>query len=102
MKFYLVAFSTVFALFWDEAMIGLITFLTGTKVNPLFSIAWVIISGFLTSLLVSYHVPAEYRIVTIVLITFAVMFSINGYVKKEKYINSDNDSVENTIKYNIM
>lgn len=80
MKFYLVAFATLFAMFWDELIITLITLVMGKQVNRVFMIGWMICSGILSSVLVSYHVPVEYRLVTVVLITFAVVFSLQGYL----------------------
>jgi hypothetical protein len=80
MKFYLVAFATLFAMFWDEVVISLITLVLGKKVNRVFMIGWMICSGVLSSILVSYHVPIEYRVLTVVLITVAVVFSLQGYL----------------------
>jgi hypothetical protein len=80
MKFYLVAFATLFAMFWDEVVISLITLVLGKKVNRVFMIGWMICSGILSSILVSYHVPIEYRVLTVVLITVAVVFSLQGYL----------------------
>jgi hypothetical protein len=80
MKFYLVAFATLFAMFWDEVVISLITLVMGRKVNRVFMIGWMICSGILSSILVSYHMPIEYRVLTVVLITVAVVFSLQGYL----------------------
>lgn len=80
MKFYLVAFATLFAMFWDELVITIITLVMGKQVNRVFMIGWMICSGILSSVLVSYHVPVEYRLTTVVLITFAVVFSLQGYL----------------------
>lgn len=93
MKYYLVAFATLFAMFWDEVVISLITMVMGKKVNRLFMVGWMICSGILTSVLVSYHVAVEYRVLTVVLITFAVVFSLQGYlVSKDEDVNKDNDA----------
>jgi hypothetical protein len=80
MKFYLVAFATLFAMFWDEVVISVITLVMGKKVNRVFMIGWMICSGILSSILVSYHVSVEYRLLTVILITFAVVFSLQGYL----------------------
>lgn len=89
MKFYLVAFATLFALFWDEMVITLVTLVMGKNVNRAFMIGWMICSGILSSILVSYHVPIEYRVLTVVLVTFAVLFSLQGYMLTTK--NNDEE-----------
>lgn len=90
MKFYIVAFATVFAMFWDEAAIILVTAIAGRKLNSLFIIVWMICSGLLTSVLIAYHVSAEYRVLTIVMLTFAVFFSLQGYLATERNKHSNN------------
>lgn len=94
MKYYLVAFATLFAMFWDEVVITLITMVLGKQVNKLFMVGWMICSGILTSVLVSYHVPMEYRVLTIILITFAVVFSLQGYLASD---SSKDDNHEKTV-----
>lgn len=81
MHYYIVALATVFALFWDEALIGIYTLWFGKTMNRKFIICWMILSGVITSVLVSLHVPLHYRIVTIVLISSAILFSANGYFR---------------------
>lgn len=93
MKFYLVAFATLFAMFWDELVITLITLVMGKQVNRMFMIGWMICSGILSSVLVSYHVPVEYRLLTVVLITFAVVFSLQGYLLAKNEGNQDQDHI---------
>jgi len=96
MKFYLVAFATVFAMFWDEAVISLITMLMGKKVSVKFMIGWIICSGMLTSVLVAFHVPPEYRLLMIVLMTVAVLFSLQGYLdSKHKRTDTAADNNKN-------
>jgi hypothetical protein len=96
MKYYIVALATVFAMFWDEAVITIMTMVMGRKLPTVFVVSWVICSGVLTSLLISYHVSYEYRIITMILISFAVLFSIHGYQRKEKYMNDyDDDDMDN-------
>lgn len=85
MKYYIVAIATIFAMFWDEAMIGLVSLFIKKQISPYFIISWIICSGILTSLLISYHVRYEYRVLTIILISIGVVFSINGYNMKEKF-----------------
>jgi hypothetical protein len=87
MKYYIVALATIFAMFWDEAMISLISVFIKQKIDPLFMISWIICSGILTSILISYHVSYEYRIITLLLVSVGVIFSINGYKLKEEYNN---------------
>lgn len=85
MKYYIVALATVFAMFWDEAMISLVSIFIKKKVDPIFMISWIVCSGILTSVLISYHVSYEYRIVTLLLISVGVVFSINSYKMKEEF-----------------
>lgn len=85
MKYYIVAVSTLFAMFWDELVITLVSIVTTKQLNKYFITSWIICSGILTSLLISYHVTAEYRILTILLISVGVLFSINGYKMKEEF-----------------
>lgn len=66
-------------MFWDEAMISIVSILINRKINPYFMILWIISSGILTSILIAYHVPDEYRYLTILLISIGVVFSIRGY-----------------------
>jgi hypothetical protein len=87
MKYYIVALATIFAMFWDEAMISLISVFIKRKIDPFFMISWIICSGILTSILISYHVSYEYRIITLLLVSVGVIFSINGYKLKEEYNN---------------
>lgn len=84
MKYYIVAIATGFAMFWDEAMISLVSVLLKKKIEPYFMISWIVCSGILSSLLISYHVKQEYRVLTILLISAGVIFSINGYKMKQK------------------
>lgn len=85
MKYYIVALATIFAMFWDEAMISLISVFIKKQLDPLFMISWIICSGIITSILISYHVSYEYRIITLLLISIGVVFSINGYIMKEEF-----------------
>lgn len=85
MKYYIVALATIFAMFWDEAMIGLVSVFIKKQINSVFMITWIICSGILTSILISYHVSYEYRVITLLLITVGVLFSINGYKLKESF-----------------
>lgn len=85
MKYYIVALATIFAMFWDEAMISLISIFIRKKIEPFFMISWIICSGILTSILISYHVSYEYRIITLLLISIGVLFSINGYKLNEEF-----------------
>jgi len=85
MKYYIVAVATIFAMFWDEAMISLISIFIKKKLDPMFMISWIICSGIVTSILISYHVSYEYRIITLLLISVGVLFSINGYTMKEEF-----------------
>lgn len=82
MQYYIVALATLFALFWDEALITLFTMWYGKNISRTFMITWVILSGLLTSLLVALHMPTEYRVVTMVVVSAGVIFSINGYNKR--------------------
>jgi hypothetical protein len=98
MKYYIVAIATIFAMFWDEAMIGLVSIFIRKQISPYFMISWIICSGIFTSLLISYHVKYEYRVLTIVLVSIGVVFSINGYKMKEKFreeILNDNNLYNN-------
>ncbi len=90
MKYYIVALATIFAIFWDEAMISLISVFIKKKLDPLFMISWIICSGIITSILISYHVSYEYRIITLFLISIGVVFSINGYMMKEEFRDKNN------------
>lgn len=90
MKYYIVALATIFAMFWDEAMISLISVFIKKKLDPLFMISWIICSGIITSILISYHVSYEYRIITLLLISIGVVFSINGYIMKEDFRDKNN------------
>lgn len=85
MKYYIVAIATIFAMFWDEAMISLISIFFKKQIDTVFMISWIICSGILTSILISYHVSYEYRIITLLLISIGVLFSINGYKWKEEF-----------------
>jgi hypothetical protein len=85
MKYYIVAIATIFAMFWDEAMISVISIFIRKDIDPVFMISWIICSGIVTSILISYHVSYEYRIITILLISIGVIFSINGYKMKEEF-----------------
>lgn len=82
MKYLLVAFATLFAMFWDELVITIVTMMIGKSVNHMFMISWIICSGIVTSILVAYHVPFEYRLLTMILIFGAVMFSLQGYISQ--------------------
>lgn len=101
MKFYLVAFATVFAMFWDEAVISLITMLMGKKVSVQFMIGWIICSGILTSVLVALHVPPEYRLLMIVLMTGAVFFSLQGYLDSKHKASATNNTDTESDKKNL-
>lgn len=85
MKYYIVALATIFAMFWDEAMISIISIFIRKKIDPIFMISWIIFSGIITSILISYHISYEYRILTILMISVGVVFSINGYRMKENF-----------------
>lgn len=85
MKYYIVALATIFAMFWDEVMISVISIFVRKRIEPLFMIFWIISSGVLTSILVSYHISYEYRMITLILISVGVVFSINGYTIKEDF-----------------
>jgi hypothetical protein len=97
MKIYLVAISTCVALFWDEVLISIATFALGKKIDHRYMITWMICSGILTSILVSYNVPPKYRLITLALITAAMYFSLMGYYDKEKF---QNDNEKETLKTN--
>lgn len=85
MKYYIVAFATFIAMFWDEMIISLVSVVINKRIEPVFMVSWIIISGILASILISYHVPEEYRIITLLLVGFGVLFSLNGYILKEKH-----------------
>lgn len=87
MKYYIVALATFFAMFWDEAMISLLSMFLKKQIDTVFMVSWIICSGLITSILISYHVSYEYRIITLLLISVGVLFSINGYKWKEEYRN---------------
>lgn len=98
MKYYIVALATVFAMFWDEAVISIISIFIKKKIDPLFITSWIICSGILTSILISYHVSYEYRLITLLLISVGVVFSINGYTMKENF--KDENSSYNSLSSN--
>ncbi len=86
MKFYIVAVSTLFAMFWDELIISLLSIYVQKQVSYSFMVFWIIFSGIMASILISYHIDYEYRILTIVLISIGVLFSVNSYkLKKEEF-----------------
>jgi uncharacterized membrane protein YfcA len=88
MRFYIVFTTTLIALFWDECMIGLFSFLFKKPINMKFMMIWIIMSGVLASIFVSCHIPEEYRSVTLILIGIAILFSLNEHQQK---ISHDKD-----------
>ena len=89
MKYLLVAFATLFAMFWDELIITIVTMVIGKSVNHMFMISWIICSGIITSILVSYHVSIQYRLLTLILIFGAMLFSLQGYIS-QRHKHDDN------------
>lgn len=85
MHFLLVIVATTVALFWDEALITIISVLTQRKLSAVLLILWLVSSGILAGILISLHVPTEYRVITMIMITIAIIFNLNNYHTKEKH-----------------
>jgi|688.fasta_scaffold1170747_2 hypothetical protein len=81
MQYSIVLLSTCFALFWDEALLTILGLMFNHKFSHKFTVIWMLGSGIVTSLLVSWHVPAEYRLLALIMISSGVLFNMQG--KKE-------------------
>jgi hypothetical protein len=79
MHFLLVIVATIIALFWDEALITIIGVLTQKQFSAKFLVLWIVCSGILTAILISFHVPSEYRLMAMIMITIAVFFNMKNY-----------------------
>ena len=79
----LVIVATIVALFWDEALITIIGVLTQKKFSAMFLMSWVVCSGILAGILISLHVPTEYRLIAMIMIAIAVFFNMTNYKIKE-------------------
>jgi hypothetical protein len=78
MHFFIVFIATTIALFWDEALITIIGAVTQKKFSATFLMYWVLFSGCIAVILISLHVPPEYRVITMVMIGLAVVFNLNN------------------------
>ncbi len=78
MRYWIVFLATLIAVFWDECVIALVSLVFKQKLSAKFIIIWTVLSGILAGMLVSLHMPEEFRSITIILIGIAVLFSINN------------------------
>lgn len=78
MEFKIVFFATVFALFWDEIFLNIVSMILNKRLSVKFMLTWSIVSGLLMSLLVACHVPEQYRRLTIVMVGLGVLFSLGN------------------------
>ncbi len=78
MQFSIVVISTFFALFWDEALLTLLGLMFKHNFSKKFMLVWVLCSGIVTCILVSLHIPSEYRLLALIMISSGVLFSIQG------------------------
>jgi ABC-type multidrug transport system permease subunit len=85
MKYRIVFITTLVALFWDECMLGLFSYLFKQPIDTRFMIIWIVLSGVLAGVFVSFHLPEEYRSMTLILIGIAVLFSLNGHHQKKDH-----------------
>jgi uncharacterized membrane protein YfcA len=83
MKYWIVFITTLVALFWDECVLGLFAYLFKKPIDAKFIMMWIVISGILAGVFVSFHIPDEYRSVTMILIGIAVLFSLNEHRHKK-------------------
>jgi hypothetical protein len=88
MKYRIVFISTLVALFWDECMLGLFSYLFKQPIDTRFMMIWFMLSGVLAGVFVSFHFPVEYRSITLILIGIAILFSLNGHQQKKGHGNS--------------
>lgn len=86
MHFFIVFIATAIALFWDETLIALIGALTQKKFSAKFMMYWFLFSGILTTLLITMHVPQEYRIITMIMISVAIIFNLRDNTKHKQLI----------------
>lgn len=87
MQFFIVFVATSIALFWDETLITLIGLLTQKKLSATFMIYWMLFSGLLAGLLLAFHVPGEYRVITMIMMGTAVLFNLNSRKDKSSPIS---------------
>jgi hypothetical protein len=90
MKYWIIFITTLVAVFWDECVIGLFSYLFKQPIDARFMIIWILLSGVLASVFVSFHLPDEYRSITLILIGIAVLFSLNGYHQKKEHQKNKN------------
>jgi uncharacterized membrane protein YfcA len=88
MKYRIVFITTLVAVFWDECMLGLFSYLFKQPIDTRFMIIWIVLSGVLAGVFVSCHLPEEYRSITLILVGIAVLFSLNGHHQKKTHDNS--------------
>jgi hypothetical protein len=88
MQYWIVFITTLVALFWDECVISLFAYLFKKPINTMFMMIWIVLSGILSGVFVSFHVPDEYRSVTMILIGIAILFSLNEHRQKKGHENS--------------
>lgn len=86
MRYWIVFITTIVALFWDECVLTIISLIFKKRLTGTFIIIWTLVSGVLASIIVSLHMPEEYRSITMILVGVAVLFSLNGTVH-HKIIN---------------
>ena len=88
MKYRIVFITTLVAIFWDECMLGLFSYVFKKPIDARFMVIWIVLSGLLAGVFVSCHLPEEYRSITLILIGIAILFSLNGHELKKDYENS--------------
>ena len=70
-----VLFSFV-AFFWDELILAGIAKIIGFDITPKFLFTWILISGLIVILLISFGVPSEHRFIVSCICTFIFVMSL--------------------------